>query len=989
MKKERNNSTVKANHITQFLATLLVVLLVLSVNTLVLGAQSDNNEKIVKQISFSTPKIIQSEDNSNFVKLEMEGASLSLYEKGAPIVPRQTLEIDLPLGVTRVKVQFEYFSPEQTLTLDNDKIITPAPAPVPLTNEKEYPFVNMIKNILSLLKPTLDQKDTESKDYFSMDESIYSENRFYPYERFTYDVRVGRNSEGVMGTYIVANIFPCQVNSVTNEIHYITDGTISVSYEENTLNDQREVTYYDLLVISANSYIKDLQPLVEHKEKMGLLTKLVSLDDIYNNVYEFDVLENPVDNQEIIKYFIYQAWKNWDIKYTLTVGGFRSFFGLNRPSLQFPIRWLPEGSDEPGYVTEQYYSCFLKYHHQSGYTFDDSLYNFQPSPDVFYGRLACRNKKEVKTMVDKIIHYETETYGSDWFNQMVTITGDGFQDLAQHTPNTITWNTDNVPDGEYIVFAQSYLEDNSSVKGPIDTVTVTVDKTAESDVNFHESDHLIVEKLEEDQPRTYPGKPVAHIVVPSEHDILGNTKVDYAPPEAYGNDHTGWASVDYSNGKINIMVKSYDPSPKESISENHGGGVEMDFASRTYFDVWVNDSQGNTVFGPITKYSKLWYEGEMECQKAIEYMPDEFEKIKLWTSNGNWTGMWDVINTMSEGQGFVYFAGHGNPMSWGDHLPGIPGGRGNGMINGLKCFSLDFGLARYESEQGDPFLPMNQITNGYKLPVVLIGGCHNSAIDSSFTRLFTDPEEVLFTILHGLWVPECYAWWLARVPQGGAIATIGCAGLGYGSLGDDCIDGLGGWINPEFFRIYGQECRDFLGEVFTCTLTNFANGQAPNGYHAKTFKEWVLLGDPSLKIGGYSSTTESGGKERYVQVEIGEIAAEGPIIKTNISNTGSENIPVLEWDINVESDSPLGYYFGGSPLLVWLFKGRILRGTHTTDAVAGFDIDEILDIQSVPVFGLGHCLVNVTVTIGGDIVTSATEDGFLLFNKLALHHPEE
>ena len=98
--------------------------------------------------------------------------------------------------------------------------------------------------------------------------------------------------------------------------------------------------------------------------------------------------------------------------------------------------------------------------------------------------------------------------------------------------------------------------------------------------------------------------------------------------------------------------------------------------------------------------------------------------------------------------------------------------------------------------------------------------------------------------------------------EGGAIASIGCTGLGYGTIGDydndgipDCIQYLGGFIDSEFFRVYAQEGKDILGETHGTALTHYITRFPPmqDKIDAKTVEEWVLLGDPTLKRGGYPS----------------------------------------------------------------------------------------------------------------------------------------
>jgi len=955
---------------------LLTFILIISVLPFVVQADPLDEETITQRVSFSAPTLVENE-YTDFIDVLIDGAPLHVYAPGAPELPRYTIKIPLPLGATDVEVEFESLSSVETMNIAEGTLVSPAPIPAPLDYSSE---------VLSLS---------------TMDESVYNTDAFYPEAMCTSQTFVGQDEYGNLATWTIVDVAPCQYNPIAGVIDYITEGEITLTYNppEGELGTL-DTVYYDLLIISADAYIGDLIPLVEHKEEMGLQTKLVSLSDIYNNIYDFEVLEDPVDEQEQIKYFMYEAKNHWDIQYVMAVGGWRTFWGFNKPSVQFPVRSIPDEVDEPTFISDQYYSCFVRYHHQTGYSFDDSLHNFEASPDVSFGRLACRNQREVRTLVDKIITYETTAYEGDWFNKFLSITGDGFGDVGQTTPNDqVIWTTTSYPNGEYTIYSQSYLEDDPSFKGPIDSVQVTVDHNARSVVTFHEHDHLLVEPLDEGQRAVYPGKPVAHIVVPSDDDILGNTDVYYGPTEAYGNDATGWATVDYSNNKLYIKIKSYDPSPKDDVDP-----VE-DFASRTYYNVWVNNSDGTTVFQVNDLYSVEYYEGEMETQVAHDYIPDdEFYEKKLWTSNGNWTGMRDVINEFSEGYGLIYFAGHGNPMSWGDHLPGIPGGRDDGMINGMKCFNMDFGLARYESEEGDPIFPMDNLRNGDKLPIILVGGCHNSMIDSSLSRLIIDPTNVLFTVQHGAWIPECFDWWFIRVPQGGAIATIGCSGLGYGYLGPDCLDGLGGWINPEFFRVYTTGV-DILGDTFTQTIINFANGNAPNGPHAKTFQEWVFLGDPSLKIGGYppQSAELTEPLVEAAPIEFGDILTDGSRIYTNITNTGDEDIEEFTWAIRIDGYSPLGRYFGFSGTIFEEFlRGHIFRGQLTKVTERGLYVDELLEIASSPLFGFGHFQVNITIEYTEDETTYVAygenynadrdlfeEDGFLLGGRVYLYHEDE
>ena len=230
-----------------------------------------------------------------------------------------------------------------------------------------------------------------------------------------------------------------------------------------------------------------------------------------------------------------------------------------------------------------------------------------------------------------------------------------------------------------------------------------------------------------------------------------------------------------------------------------------------------------------------YYEGEVSNQKVIEYLPD-FEPVKLWTSLGTLNGPDDIINAISEGCGFLDFEGHGNPMSWATHPPHDE-----------------------ETWIGIDVTQFHKLSNDGMYPVCMIGGCHNSQFNVSVFNL-VKIKKIYETYYKSEWSPECFGWWIVRKPNGGAIASVGNTGLGYGYIGDynndsipDSIQGLGGWIDTEFFRIYGQEGKDIVGELHTTALANYVATfpVMKDNIDCKTVQEWVLLGDPSLKIGGY------------------------------------------------------------------------------------------------------------------------------------------
>lgn len=805
----------------KYFSMAVIALLILSGAVVAVGASEVPTISIKKAtFTFSSPEISQTDDN--FIKLEVSGATTTTHTDGAPMLPVRKVVYEFPMGTIIKNVKLEH-NDATTMKLPEGMKILPCPTPLPLNGA----------NVPSSMP---------------MDEKIYGSSNYYPEKWFSYRIKVGLNKDNERTTFLIVDVYPVRYSPKNDEIIYITDATLEVSYQEPTTKFESKVKeQYDLLIISASAYMKEMQRLADHKESHGVKTKVVCVDDINGQ---------GRDKQEKIKYYIKEAIENWNIKYVLLVGGYRSFFGLNKPELQIPIRYvyLNDGGED-GFPSDLYYADIYYYDPEHGYAFDDwdsngngrygewDWYGYDDLdyvPDVHLGRLACRTVREAKIMVDKIINYESEYNGNaDWFKRMIVVTGDDFQD---QNALDIPWDVNSVPDGEYTIHAQAINCDN--VSGPVHEVHVIVDHNSPSRVTFSETDHLIT-------GRKYPAPPVACITVPSEGDVLGNTDVNVpSPPGAYGGEL--WTPIIYQEGVIHIMGKGYDPQPQ---ADGHEEGVY------TTVKVWVTDSSGRIVFGPVERHSEVWFEGEWETEKALDYMPDDFEKVRVWTSNGKFHGTKEnpvdgieiTLDYLNEGAGFVYFAGHANPMTWADHYPGIPGGRHNSDIAGL--YQINIYMKR-------PYFPLDTLKNGEKLPIVVLSGCHPAAIDCSLMKLLADPHESMYTAKSGIYAPECLAWWLTRVKNGGAIATLGPTGLGYGMLGGFCTSGAGGWLWPEFFRVYGEEGKDVLGDVWTTTLINYITEFGPvlDLTDAKTVEEMVLLGDPSLKIGGYPSKEKAESK---------------------------------------------------------------------------------------------------------------------------------
>ena len=351
---------------------------------------------------FSQPSV---KDNNDFVSLQMNEATGYRNIPGEPILPLVMKTLELPFGSVVNDVRCTI---TDTYNTHLTKKIAPATNPVPISTQNQ--IVQPIENA-----------------------EIYTKNQFFPDNWYSYRLTGGLNKDNILKTFLTIQVNPVRYNPVVDRIQSLDTLTIDVSYEQpihpfTPLNDA-----YDLVIICFDDYASLLEPLVSHKNSHGIQTKLVRLQEIKDGTY-FPV--EGRDTQEQTKYFIKNAKETWNITYVMLVGNYA----------QLPIRYsyleTDKGSkyEELRFASDLYFADLYTANGSfcSWDTDNDGIYAEWPFTigskdkvdlvaDVYVGRLACMVKSEVKTMVDKIITYETTTAGKDWFNRMVVAGGDTYE----------------------------------------------------------------------------------------------------------------------------------------------------------------------------------------------------------------------------------------------------------------------------------------------------------------------------------------------------------------------------------------------------------------------------------------------------------------------------------------------------------------------------------------------------------------------------------
>lgn len=204
-------------------------------------------------------------------------------------------------------------------------------------------------------------------------------------------------------------------------------------------------------------------------------------------------------------------------------------------------------------------------------------------------------------------------------------------------------------------------------------------------------------------------------------------------------------------------------------------------------------------------------EGEMENEfLTTNYMsPMGFNVTNLYetdfyTHDGYATRQ-NVTNTIDAGTGFVNFANHG------DYNGVIYCTLGTPVIRNVDAFGL---------------------TNGDKLPFVYADACLTNGFDNASIDSLSEK--------------------FMLAPNGGAIGYIGSTRVGWGINDNFHIQATSGYMDVRTWRAYyfGQETP---ARMLAQAQNDFVDNQNPlnNNLSYKTVVQNMLLGDPSLKLGGY------------------------------------------------------------------------------------------------------------------------------------------
>ena len=244
--------------------------------------------------------------------------------------------------------------------------------------------------------------------------------------------------------------------------------------------------------------------------------------------------------------------------------------------------------------------------------------------------------------------------------------------------------------------------------------------------------------------------------------------------------------------------------------------------------------------GNCDKSSFDVYEGEWKT----EIIGDEMEKygfipVKLWASLDSFNPR-SINREINNGAGFISYAGHGHE-------------------SGIATYTPEEKRVAYENYH------LLGLLNKEKLPVIYLDACSTGRLDYSYTLYDILPSQISSIIqnidfLYNIFINiqfSCFGWKIIKQQTGGAIVSI-CSS-------DNALDVIRGpledlshylrgtaLLHISFFNNYEEGIS--ISDMFGNSKIDYLNEIIDRGDFPSdpiTVEEYNLIGDPSLKIGGY------------------------------------------------------------------------------------------------------------------------------------------
>jgi hypothetical protein len=387
-----------ANNMNRILTMSIIFLLVFQTGLFVQANLSvdTNTISLTKTILFSAP-IISSE--GNYTKISSSEASTNTTDTNQPHLPVYIEVFTFPLGTSISSVS--------------------------CCSEERY-WMSVPFDILVVNQPMMkDEDQCEQMLRQPLSTTIIENEKQYPSNSYEYHLGAGLQDEDHV-LFVVVRYYPIIYHQSNRTISWTSAVQIQIEYSSQSHQTLSSTTAdVDLIIIAPDSFKQTISPLVFHKNGIGTNTVFQSVEDIYRSY-------QGRDDAEKIKYYLREMLKEHHISFVLLIGDIHKV-PIRTSNVSIFEQW------EHAVLSDLYYADI--YDSTGGFsswdtdnddvfgeTGEDSLDLY---PDIHVGRFPCSSIEEVSIVVDKVITYEQNTFGQEWFYQMIFIGGNTFPNIFQ------------------------------------------------------------------------------------------------------------------------------------------------------------------------------------------------------------------------------------------------------------------------------------------------------------------------------------------------------------------------------------------------------------------------------------------------------------------------------------------------------------------------------------------------------------------------------
>ncbi|RLF29624.1 MAG: hypothetical protein DRN05_01210 [Thermoplasmata archaeon] len=254
----------------------------------------------------------------------------------------------------------------------------------------------------------------------------------------------------------------------------------------------------------------------------------------------------------------------------------------------------------------------------------------------------------------------------------------------------------------------------------------------------------------------------------------------------------------------------------------------VNYEEKTYDQAWFKRIilVGGDTFPPFYTWAKKnVFEGEITNTEVAENLPN-FSKIRLWTSKHNLRPITFNI-AVTKGAGFISYAGHGFEHGFGTYRP-------NAIMDRMIFYYTPF---------------LHGIRNHYRLPIIFLDACLTAKLDfnmSDLARYYPWIMKLLGERFDPSIYLPCFAWSFVCKKDGGVIAAVGSTRSAYTWVNENGVHAGAGYLDVHFFKAYDEGIT--VSEMLVQSQNDYINYVGKDFF---TLEEFLLLGDPSLIVGGY------------------------------------------------------------------------------------------------------------------------------------------